>query len=158
MNHPRLYPSTQNVFRSPFAEAVKSKVAEVQKKNNETIQISSSIMAFYQMIIKLQSHIDKSNFILDEIHDILYENFNDISKDDYELLKDDLLSVIKSSSKVYSQIKKDKNIYSAVKTNINNMLQSISSLREIFNDILVFRVKLPEDEEYLKLEAAINAL
>ncbi|KAA6347367.1 hypothetical protein EZS27_005167 [termite gut metagenome] len=33
MNYPRLYPSTQNVFRSPFAEVVKSKIAEVQKRN-----------------------------------------------------------------------------------------------------------------------------
>lgn len=115
------------------------------------LRIASSRMAAEKgMLARLNNQ-------LDELYELLYDNFTSMTASDYKLFAPQLIVLIDTLKSLHKDY-----LHSSYKIplsdSINRLLDNISAIEEIKQDIQYFKVNLPHNPRYSEIMVQAKAL
>lgn len=124
-----------------------------------TLKKIDSIDSFLDKILYVRRIIEEATARVDKVYDSMYSFAPQINYSIWNEmgLKKEYSSLLKSLVQLYNTCRKCA-IYSGIKTIVSEYKNSMDSLKELYNDIEVFRIQLPSDKEYKHLISRINAI
>lgn len=141
-----------------FVDEIKKEIATVQTESESMLgKVSVDTDAFLDAILEAQHDIKEITRLSDGLYNLMFDYFNRLSKSDIELVNDDLLFTLDNLDKLYIRFLRS-NFYSGIKTDLKVMRHSIDNVKEINNDLKVFKVQLPADQQYKSIIEQLNTL
>jgi hypothetical protein len=93
-----------------------------------------------------RGQLARLNRELDGLYEIIYDDWNTITEDDYKVFGGQLLILIQTIKQLYDACRKlPKDM--GLKEEIHKLSMNYSALYELNSDIVNFRIKLPKNEE-----------
>jgi len=139
-------------------EEIKEEINAVHHESTCMIKnVSSDIDSFLDTILKIQSDICELNSLNDRLYKIIYDNYNSMSSLDVAYIKEDLKRTMTNLDELYIRLKKSK-FYSGIKTHLKDLRESIDDIKEIYNDLVVFKVELPDNNHFNTISEKLNSL
>lgn len=139
-------------------DEIKKEIATVQTESESMLgKVSVDTDAFLDAILEAQHDIKEITRLSDGLYNLMFDYFNRLSKSDIELVNDDLLFTLDNLDKLYIRFLRS-NFYSGIKTDLKAMRHSIDNVKEINNDLKVFKVQLPADQQYKSIIEQLNTL
>lgn len=138
-------------------EAIKSEITLVHKRSVGNIKEIDSIDTMLDKISSFQRGINELSSKINELYDMLYDFMPCVDRDVWNEIGSDMNKLIRSLVSLHAKCKKS-DLYSGIRTCSAELKHSIDSLQEIKNDIIVFKLELPEDDEYKSIVSEINKL
>lgn len=111
---------------------------------------SSQMVAEKGMLARLNNQ-------LDELYELLYDNFTSISASDYKQFAPQLAVLIETLKSLHRDYLHS-SYKSALSDSINRLQCNISAIEEIKHDILHFKVNLPRNPRYSEIMAQAKVL
>ena len=140
-------------------EEIKKEIATMQKESASMLgKVSDKdINNFLDAIIGIQHDIKDLNKQCDNLYTLLINNFAQITSSEAEIFANELKPTITSSDKLYITLRNSK-WYSGIKNDLKSMRVNIDNIKEIYNDMTVFKVQLPANNQYKSIVNKLNTL
>lgn len=139
-------------------EVIKDNIVAIQTESAMNKKaMDKAIDTYLDIILDIQKNIRSLNKSIAELYDLIHDNFSQLTKEDYSQIADMYKKLIRNLIGLYTTYRTS-HFYSGIKTDLKNFKNGIDDLQEIGNDIRVFIVSLPQNNDYRNLVGLINSL
>jgi RNA processing factor Prp31 len=136
-------------------EVIKDNIVAIQTESAMNKKaMDKAIDTYLDIILDIQKNIRSLNKSITELYDLIHDNFSQLTKEDYSQMYKKLIRNLIGLYTTY----RTSHFYSGIKTDLKNFKNGIDDLQEIGNDIRIFIVSLPQNNDYRNLVGLINSL
>ncbi len=139
-------------------EIIKENIGLVETVSEcKVISAEQAMNKFLDTINDTKKDIEDLTKITDELIELLWKYFDNLSESDFNKFKQQLYKVIVKLNSFYCLIR-DSKLYPGVKSVTKEMHYSIENLIEVYSDLVTFKTKLPKNKDFIKIVSNINDL
>lgn len=140
-------------------ELIKEDIAQIYVNTSASNNREDTGISIDNVLDDISSTKIMNNLIysVDKLYNNLHDCFMSITENEYNIFAEQIGFIKEIVSNICSIYKGNK-YYTSYKKEIDQLESSLESLKEIDDDIRMFRINLPKDKEYRDLVSALNSL
>lgn len=136
---------------------IRVKIESIKRKTDDSIIDEKAVNAFLDAILHVSKPVKESAKDVNEMLSLMYDYFNYENQDDFKIIKQSLDDLYSTLIRFYTVIRKS-SAYPLIKSCVEEYRNSVSELKEFIDDMNLFVIDLPNDEEHRHLVGKINEL
>lgn len=113
-------------------------------------------IASYRVAVE-KSALTRLNNQLDELYELLYDNYSSMTASDYDSFKDNLSILLSTLKDLYRDYRRS-SFRNPLAESIDSLQSNIAALEEMDSDIRNYKIRLPLNPRYAKVVGMAKAL
>lgn len=139
-------------------EEIKIGIAAVQTESGNNIKkVIANMDDFLDFVLELTKDFKGLRGQIDAVWTLLHDNFQSLRNEDIHQFGDDLKDTIDRLNKLYV-LARGSRFYGGCKSELLRLRDSIDNLKEMYNDLSIYKLKLPENENYKSIVSQLNLI
>lgn len=138
-------------------EIIKNNIAQVNRESEAKKQsMEQSINDYLDAVNEFKRDCDSFRKDVDDLSDLILNSFDGISEHEFLQFKEDLSKLITSLNSLYA-FYHNSPFHSGFKTSIRELYYSINNLIEIYEDLKIFKIRLPKNNTFSDISKSLNS-